>query len=109
MEQRGQNGAKKQVDVESDELNDTRELLDSDWKKDLPSIVLLLVLYTLQGIPMGLSGSIPFLLVDKVSYSEQAVFSLVSLPFSMKLLWAPLVRMVFPVVSTVRHPPCSLG
>lgn len=34
---------------------------------DLPSIVLLLVLYTLQGIPMGLSASIPFLLLEKVN------------------------------------------
>lgn len=57
------------VDVESD----SREVLDdrsnaptSDWTIDLPSIVLLLILYTLQGIPMGLSGSIPFLLLDKV-------------------------------------------
>jgi len=58
---------------------------------DRGSIALLLVLYTLQGIPMGLSGSIPFLLTDKVSYSQQALFSLVSLPFSLKLLWAPLV------------------
>jgi len=78
--------------VESDDLTSSREMLESDWKQDLPNIVLLLVLYTLQGIPMGLSGSIPFLLLDKVSYSEQAIFSLVSIPFSMKLLWAPLVR-----------------
>lgn len=92
MEKRGQNGGREQGDVESVELTDSREFLESDWKKDLPSIMLLLVLYTLQGIPMGLSGSIPFLLLEKVSYSEQAIFSLVSIPFSMKLLWAPLVR-----------------
>lgn len=30
----------------------------------------------------------------QVSYSEQAIFSLVSLPFSLKLLWAPLVSFV---------------
>lgn len=39
----------------------------SSWTDDLPSITLLLLLYTLQGIPMGLSGSIPFLLLDKVN------------------------------------------
>lgn len=58
------------IDLESD----TVELVDesggdreSDWTRDLSSIVLLLVLYTLQGIPMGLSGSIPFLLLEKVT------------------------------------------
>lgn len=36
--------------------------------QDLPSISLLLLLYTLQGIPLGLSGSVPFLLAGKVRY-----------------------------------------
>jgi hypothetical protein len=58
---------------------------------DLGSIALLLVLYTLQGIPMGLSASVPFLLQERVSYKQQALFSLVSLPFSFKLVWAPIV------------------
>ena len=58
---------------------------------DAGSIALLLVLYTLQGIPMGLSGSIPFLLQGRTTYKQQALFSLVSLPFSFKLLWAPVV------------------
>ncbi|CAM9338726.1 unnamed protein product, partial [Pylaiella littoralis] len=85
-------------DVENNnngELTATSSDVESDWKQDLPSIVLLLILYTLQGIPMGLSGSIPFLLLEKVSYSEQAIFSLVSLPFSLKLLWAPLVDSLY--------------
>ena len=65
MERKGQNGGRKFADVESD----SGELVDrgqSDWRQDLPSIILLLILYTLQGIPMGLSGSIPFLLLEKV-------------------------------------------
>lgn len=69
MERKGHNGGGGFVDVESD----SGELLDrgqSDWRQDLPSIVLLLILYTLQGIPMGLSGSIPFLLLEKVTQSE---------------------------------------
>lgn len=64
-------------------------------RRDVRSILLLLLLYTLQGIPMGLSGSIPILLHGKISYSQQALFSLVSLPFSLKLLWAPLVDSVY--------------
>ncbi|CAM9245880.1 unnamed protein product, partial [Phaeothamnion confervicola] len=63
--------------------------------RDLPSIGLLLVLYTLQGVPMGLSGSIPFLLHGRVSYAQQSFFSLASLPFSLKLLWAPLVDSIY--------------
>ncbi|KFH06521.1 putative Acetyl-coenzyme A transporter [Toxoplasma gondii MAS] len=59
--------------------------------RDGPSIALLFLLYTLQGIPMGLSGSVPFLLSGKISYKQQSLLSLVSLPFSLKLLWAPLV------------------
>lgn len=35
------------------------------------------------------------LLLLQVSYSQQALFSLVSLPFSLKLLWAPLVDSVY--------------
>lgn len=56
------------------------------------SIFLLLVLYTLQGIPMGLSASIPMLLKErKVSYEGLSLFSMVGIPFSLKLLWAPIV------------------
>ncbi|CAM9235621.1 unnamed protein product [Choristocarpus tenellus] len=80
---------------QSKHLNNGRDPVQRCISKDLSSIVLLLVLYTLQGIPMGLSGSIPFLLQDKVTYSHQALFSLVSLPFSLKLVWAPLVDSVY--------------
>mmetsp|Transcript_4986 Transcript_4986/g.11084 ORF Transcript_4986/g.11084 Transcript_4986/m.11084 type:complete len:681 (-) Transcript_4986:225-2267(-) len=90
---------------------------------------LLVVLYTLQGIPMGLSASIPFLLQEKIqkmtaaaaataaaavdattggttasaiaaeaaraSYNANAIFALCSWPFSLKLLWAPIVDAVY--------------
>ncbi|KAJ1605063.1 hypothetical protein OJ253_3333 [Cryptosporidium canis] len=44
---------------------------------------------------MGISYSIPFLLQGKISYSEQSMFGMVVLPFSLKLLWAPLVDSVY--------------
>ncbi|XP_059142088.1 acetyl-coenzyme A transporter 1-like [Physella acuta] len=70
--------------------------LEKHTKKDLNSILLLLFLYILQGIPLGLSGSLPMLLQSrKVSYSDQALFSLVYWPFSIKLLWAPLVDSIY--------------
>eukprot|EP00980_Cylindrotheca_fusiformis_P014316 scaffold3821_cov127-Cylindrotheca_fusiformis.AAC.6 len=90
---------------------------------------LLIVLYTLQGIPMGLSASIPFLLQEKIgkmsqlagaaaaasdvatsaaagsaasaasiqaaSYKANAIFALCSWPFSLKLLWAPIVDAIY--------------
>uniref|UniRef100_UPI00398F470A acetyl-coenzyme A transporter 1 isoform X2 n=1 Tax=Pristiophorus japonicus TaxID=55135 RepID=UPI00398F470A len=61
-------------------------------KKDFNNILLLLFLYVLQGIPLGVAGSIPLILQSKnVSYSDQAIYSFVFWPFSLKLLWAPLV------------------
>lgn|SRR3990167_272715 len=56
------------------------------------NLSLLLFLYTLQGIPIGLAlGSIPFILQKSVSYTEMGIFTLVSYPYSLKLLWAPIV------------------
>ncbi|XP_078488430.1 acetyl-coenzyme A transporter 1 [Ciona intestinalis] len=62
------------------------------WYEDRSSVLLLLFLYVLQGIPLGLAGSIPMLLASKsVDYKQQALFSFVFWPFSIKLLWAPIV------------------
>ena len=63
---------------------------------DRKSIALLLLLYVLQGIPLGLTGSIPLILQTRhVAYKDQAVFSFAFWPFSVKLLWAPIVDSVF--------------
>lgn len=107
--------------------------VDDRW-----NYALLICLYTLQGIPMGLSASIPFLIQQKakllaassgtassaarslvqaatmaaaessssvvsshaanaarLSYNANAIFSLCSWPFSLKLLWAPIVDAIF--------------
>ena len=64
----------------------------SNWRKDQGSIVLLTFLYVLQGIPLGLAGTVPIMLQGLgVSYKEQAIFSFVYWPFAIKLLWAPIV------------------
>ncbi|XP_019358729.1 PREDICTED: acetyl-coenzyme A transporter 1 [Gavialis gangeticus] len=63
---------------------------------ELGNVFLLLFLYVLQGIPLGLAGSVPLILQSKsVSYTDQAFFSFVFWPFSLKLLWAPLVDAVY--------------
>ncbi|KAF9569838.1 MFS general substrate transporter [Agrocybe pediades] len=64
--------------------------------KDKRGMVLLCVLYLLQGIPLGLAlGSVPFLLKEHLSYSQLAVFALSSYPYSLKLLWSPIVDSLF--------------
>lgn len=40
-------------------------------------------------------GSVPFLLKDHLSYSQLATFALSSYPYSLKLLWSPIVDSVY--------------
>lgn len=63
---------------------------------DQRNFALLVLLYFLQGVPMGLAmGSVPFLLKHKLSYGEIGVFTLASYPYSMKLLWSPIVDAIW--------------
>lgn len=63
---------------------------------DYNNVALLLLLYVLQGIPLGMAASIPMILQNKkVNYKQQAMFSFVYWPFSLKLLWAPIVDAAF--------------
>lgn len=65
-------------------------------RQDRRNFLLLVLLYFLQGIPMGLaSGSVPFLLKSHLSYAQIGVFSLASYPYSLKLLWSPIVDAVW--------------
>ena len=60
------------------------------------SIGLLLVLYTLQGIPMGICSSLPVILKERgIGFEDLALLSIASIPFSLKLLWAPIVDCKF--------------
>ncbi|TKA23689.1 hypothetical protein B0A50_06525 [Salinomyces thailandicus] len=63
---------------------------------DRRNFLLLVLLYFLQGIPMGLAGgSVPFLLKHHLSYGQIGVYSLASYPYSLKLLWSPIVDAVW--------------
>lgn len=65
-------------------------------RKDLHNIVFLMFLYMLQGVPLGLIHSLPFILsARKVSYADQGTFSFAFWPYSMKLLWAPIVDSIY--------------
>ena len=60
------------------------------------SVGLVLRADLIQGIPIGLAfGSIPFLLKSKLSYSQIGIFSLATYPYSLKLLWSPIVDSIF--------------
>ncbi|GAA5872231.1 hypothetical protein JCM16303_001023 [Sporobolomyces ruberrimus] len=64
--------------------------------RDQKALALLVALYLLQGIPVGLAfGSIPFLLRSKLSYSQIGIFTLCTYPYSLKLLWSPIVDSIF--------------
>ncbi|MCJ1359593.1 MAG: hypothetical protein MMC33_009595 [Icmadophila ericetorum] len=65
-------------------------------RRDRRNFLLLVLLYFLQGIPMGLaSGSVPILLKKHLSYGQIGVFTLASYPYSLKLLWSPIVDAVW--------------
>lgn len=68
----------------------------SRLKGDERNVAILFFLYLLQGIPLGLMQAIPIILANSgVNYKQQAQFSLVNWPFSLKLLWAPIVDSVY--------------
>lgn len=87
----------------------------SDIRGDRMNIALLFFLYLLQGkrnfcninyiylhllyllgIPIGLTAAIPMLLQNRgASYKQQAEFSFAHWPFSLKLLWAPIVDSLY--------------
>ena len=79
-----------------DHGEDCHSDMPADWRKNKHSMALLLFLYILQGIPLGLAGSIPLILQQaNVGYKDQAMFSLVFWPFTLKLLWAPVVDGIY--------------
>ncbi|KAK0553842.1 hypothetical protein OC844_006250 [Tilletia horrida] len=63
---------------------------------DKRAIALLVVLYLLQGVPVGLAfGTMPYLLKSRVSYSDVGTFAFSTWPYSLKLLWSPIVDSIF--------------
>ncbi|KAF8059178.1 hypothetical protein HT031_005350 [Scenedesmus sp. PABB004] len=60
------------------------------------NMALLVLLYAMQGIPLGLTmGTMPFLLQAKLSMTQMGLFSMAGYPYSFKLLWSPIVDSVF--------------
>ncbi|GMS91509.1 hypothetical protein PENTCL1PPCAC_13684, partial [Pristionchus entomophagus] len=69
----------------------TRENLAGDFS----SIALLIFLYLLQVRILSLNAFVDVIVLQGVTLGQQAVFSFVYWPFSLKLLWAPLVDSIY--------------
>lgn len=71
--------------------------------QDQKAMILLVILYLLQGVPVGLAfGTMPFLLKSKLSYGDIGFFMLCTYPYSLKLFWSPIVDSTF--VNQLRLP-----
>lgn len=63
---------------------------------DRKAFFILVILYVVQGVPLGLAfGSVPLILKAKLLFTEVGLFSLASYPYSLKLLWSPIVDVVY--------------
>lgn len=81
---------------ESEEEEDDDLHQKTNIRKDLHNVIFLMFLYILQGIPLGLGHSLTFIMGSRnVSYGDQGTFSLAFWPYSMKLLWAPIVDSLY--------------
>eukprot|EP01135_Chromosphaera_perkinsii_P002329 Nk52_evm115s221 gene=Nk52_evmTU115s221 len=94
-----QSPVERKLKLSGDFGSDMEDLMSHEYrpvKEEIPRIGLLVVLYMLQGIPLGLVfGTIPFILKSSLSYSDLAVFSVAGYPYSLKLLWSPIVDSVY--------------
>ena len=67
-----------------------------DLEGDKLHVLLLFFLYLLQNLPRGLQNSIlPLLAKRDIPLMKQAMFTIAYYPFSMKILWAPLIDSVY--------------
>ncbi|CAF3933200.1 unnamed protein product [Rotaria sp. Silwood1] len=62
----------------------------------LSSIFLVLILYVLQGLTLGLTGTLPLILVAHgATWKDRGTFNFAFYPFSFKLIWAPLIDALY--------------
>ena len=59
-------------------------------------VLLLLMIYFLQGVVIGFTTAIPFYLDSRgATWQEQGTFNFVFYPFSLKLAWAPILDAIY--------------
>jgi len=66
-------------------------------KGDRLNFILLIILYVIQGFPVGLTIAFSIILQDNktITYSEQAIFSIASWAYILKIFWAPVVDALY--------------
>ncbi|XP_050522845.1 acetyl-coenzyme A transporter 1-like isoform X1 [Daktulosphaira vitifoliae] len=81
------------VQTHVEDSNLSKPNLKGDWN----NIFLLILLYTLQGVELGFLLAMPIILQNQknTTYEDQALFSISNWPFSMKLMWAPIVDSLY--------------
>lgn len=70
--------------------------MSSGKNKIIGRILIIIILYLLQGYIHAFKTSIPLFLASyKASWQQQGTFSWVSYPFSLKILWAPIIELIY--------------
>ncbi|KAI0730258.1 acetyl-coenzyme A transporter 1-domain-containing protein [Fomitopsis betulina] len=83
------------IDLDEESVKPVLKNRPATWKEK-KGMILLTCLFLSQGVPLGLvTGSLPFLLRSRLTYSQLATFSLSAYPYSLKLLWSPLVDALY--------------
>lgn len=78
------------------EYDDQQEQEQPNLQGDRANVALLTFLYFMQGVVSGLSAAMPLLLQNYgASYTQQAQFSMAVWPFSLKLVWAPIIDSLY--------------
>ena len=100
MEQQQQQQRTEDTDQAREQCNERADRTTTSKPSNLEgeywNIFVLCILYTLQLIPLGFSDTMPMILQERgVSYTQLGMFAVVSWPFGLKLLWAPLVDSVY--------------
>ena len=74
-----------------------KELSDAEkskmFFKELPKMIVLVILYSFQGLPLGFFlSSVPIIFKKYLTYSQIGEIMLCTMPFSFKVLWSPFVE-----------------
>ena len=63
------------------------------FRKEIPKMILLVILYSFQGLPLGFFlSSVPIIFKKYLTYSQIGEIMLCTMPFSFKVLWSPFVE-----------------
>lgn len=66
------------------------------FRQDIPNMILLIILYSFQGLPMGLFlKSIPVIFKQYLTYQEIGVIMMATMPYSLKFFWAPAIEIYY--------------